>query len=482
MRRLLVLLLLAAANAFAQTQEFVLPKPDASRFTVQKNLEYKPGLAFDLYRPAGNDVVPVVVFANVGIMGMKDWFGYVGWGQAVAASGLASVHYNATAPGDFEALVAALRARASTLKIDPSRMVLWSGSANVRLGLPAAMNPKNDFIRGAVVYYGDGEIESIRLDLPLFYARAGRDVPQFNQRIDALIVRALAANAPWTVANHHSGVHGFDAFQPDEVSRDIVTRTLAFMKSVTTPATSASYAAGADDAAIAGAFARNEWDAAILGYRRLLAIRDDGENRRRLGIALLETKQYAAALPELERAFQLGRGGIRDTVVPAAEAAAAAGNHERAFYWLERILTSPFSPDVAVIRANPRYAGVVDTPQFAALVARGEQLRNAAKLFEDNRRDEALKLLADAPEGTLNQLGYTLLNRARTDDAIAVFRQATTRFPQSPNAWDSLSEAYERAGAKKEAKEAAQRVLTLADAQTPEAVRTAAAARVERLR
>ncbi|HEX8154791.1 MAG TPA: alpha/beta hydrolase-fold protein [Thermoanaerobaculia bacterium] len=50
------------------------------------------------------------------------------------------------------------------------------------------------------------------------------------------------------------------------------------------------------------------------------------------------------------------------------------------------------------------------------------------------------------PEPTLNFLGYLLLQKNRTDDAIDVFRQAVALYPRSANAHDSLGEAYEKAG------------------------------------
>lgn len=50
------------------------------------------------------------------------------------------------------------------------------------------------------------------------------------------------------------------------------------------------------------------------------------------------------------------------------------------------------------------------------------------------------------PEFMLNNLGYALLRRHKTADAIAVFRMVVDSFPQSANAYDSLGEAYAAAG------------------------------------
>lgn len=227
------LTLLVAVSLAGQTPRFVGPRPDLTKIAVHRNVEYRvaagESLKLDLYRPAGEETVPVVVFANVGNPGMKDFAGYVGWGEAVAGAGMAAVHYNArrdNGMADFDAVLAFLRERAAVYHIDPTRLVIWSGSSNVLLGLPVAMDPKRTEVRGAVVYYGDAEIATIRLDVPLFYARAGRDVPALNARIDALTARAMKENAPWTVVNVAAGVHGFDAFDDDVVARDTVVRTL----------------------------------------------------------------------------------------------------------------------------------------------------------------------------------------------------------------------------------------------------------------
>ncbi|HET8774962.1 MAG TPA: tetratricopeptide repeat protein [Thermoanaerobaculia bacterium] len=492
MRRLILALalLLLAATASAQQQQFILPRPDAGTWTVRKNIEYAPRLVFDLYRPAGDAVVPVVIFANVGFTGMKDWPGYTGWGEAVGAAGLAAVHYDATEFADFDKLVAVLQQRASELRIDPTRIVVWSGSTNVRLGLSYAMDPKRDYIRGAIVYYGDAEVSSIRLDLPVFFARAGRESTGLNQRIDQLLARAIAANAPWTIVNLGHGVHGFDVFERDAATRDLVASTIAFAKSVTQPAVSSAYLAGAPEAAVAGAFYRGEWPAAIEGYRALLATRDDAENHRRLGLALAETGQFAQALPELEKAWQGGRRGPRDTIIPAAEAAARAGNPERALYWLDLALAQPFI-QIAEIRDNPKLAALAPNPAFQTLLTEAEQQRNVVKRIEDGQVAEAIAILQRAKTGrltrepVLNQIAYALLNRGRAADAVTVFRLATGRYPKSPNAWDSLSEALERSGAKKDAVAAARKALALltdsVDAPTREGVRAAATARVGRL-
>lgn len=269
-----------------------------------------------------------------------------------------------------------MRERASSYGIDPNRVVIWCSSSNVRAGLPYVMDAKRGEVRGAVVYYGDADVAKIRLDVPLLYARAGRDVPALNERSDALVKRALGENAPWTVINVAAGVHGFDAFDDDPIARDVVVQTLEFMKKVTAPETSRTYAAAAEEAANAAAFARGDWDAAVAGYTRRVAARpSDAEGHRRLGLALTEKKRYAEALVAPEKAWELGRRGPRDTGIPAAVAAAGAGNVERAVHWLDVVLATPFGGDPASYRTDPRFEKIRESPAFIAVIEKHEGSR-----------------------------------------------------------------------------------------------------------
>jgi hypothetical protein len=52
-------------------------------------------------------------------------------------------------------------------------------------------------------------------------------------------------------------------------------------------------------------------------------------------------------------------------------------------------------------------------------------------------------------EGVLNQLGYAFLNQGKTQDAIQAFHMNVQEYPKSWNCYDSLGEAYMKAGQKK---------------------------------
>lgn len=69
----------------------------------------------------------------------------------------------------------------------------------------------------------------------------------------------------------------------------------------------------------------------------------------------------------------------------------------------------------------------------------------ALKDYQENRKQNSGKIIG---ESQINDMGYTILRLKKVDDAILVFEQNTTDFPQSSNAWDSLAEAYMTKGNK----------------------------------
>ena len=61
-------------------------------------------------------------------------------------------------------------------------------------------------------------------------------------------------------------------------------------------------------------------------------------------------------------------------------------------------------------------------------------------------RDRSLKI---ATEVDMNLYGYQLLGQKKYDEAIAVFKGNTSKYPQSWNTYDSLAEGYATKGDKK---------------------------------
>ena len=65
---------------------------------------------------------------------------------------------------------------------------------------------------------------------PIFVARAGQDVPYLNASIDEFVLRAFAHSVNIDVCNHASGRHGFDILDDNNRSREIIARTMHFVK------------------------------------------------------------------------------------------------------------------------------------------------------------------------------------------------------------------------------------------------------------
>ena len=78
-----------------------------------------------------------------------------------------------------------------------------------------------------------------------------------------------------------------------------------------------------------------------------------------------------------------------------------------------------------------------------AIVEQGAEaaLKNYRKMRKESKKNAI-------SERGMNRLGYTFMRAKRTADAILIFKQNTSDFPESGNVWDSLAEAYAKNGDK----------------------------------
>lgn len=96
----------------------------------------------------------------------------------------------------------------------------------------------------------------------------------------------------------------------------------------------------------------------------------------------------------------------------------------------------------------------------------GEQYRmkgvdTALTHYEDLKKKYLEKGAYDFSERPLNVFGYEVLEKKDTAGAIRVFMLNAKTFPNSANVWDSLAEAYMKAGDTKSAKRYYERSLKL---------------------
>ena len=360
------LILLLSLTVYAEDR-LRYPLPAESSIDHQVEITYKDNLKFDLYRPKGAGAVPAVIFLN-GIGGefVRKWPIYQQWGQVVTTQGLAGILMDSAeghVPENFRALLQFLHAHAKELQIDADQLMLWACSANVTAGLPIAMDPSYKELRAAVIYYGTGEVKAFRPDLPVLYARAGLDGVGLNKGIDAILSRALAANAPFTLMNLPASHHAFDARDDNAMTREAIGRTLEFLKSQAQPALQEAISEGLDEAAAVSAAYRSDWAGAIVAYRKLAEKKpQDSEIRRNYGNVLLSEGHYKAALTEFERALAMGNPNVGWISYGAATASIHLDDTEGAMRYIEKLkdiepMQRKLAGDEAFakLRTNPRF-------------------------------------------------------------------------------------------------------------------------------
>lgn len=272
-----------------QTQHrivYTIPGMDAVR--VQRDLTYKrdngTDLKMDIYLPPAQSKIPLlpgVLLLHGGglpstMVSAKDWSVFVSYGQLLAASGLVAVTFNHRFSSPEEVRVAAqdvqdalhyVRDQAESFGLDRDRLCLWAFSgAGVLLTAPlrdrppylkclaaysAVFDPQYYKVFDPQAYRGGeftGESDTVSDEVvqqfsparqlktgnaplpPLFIARAGRDHPVLNQYLDLMIREGLTANMVLDVMNHPTGRHNFDIENNDARSREIIARTLSFLK------------------------------------------------------------------------------------------------------------------------------------------------------------------------------------------------------------------------------------------------------------
>jgi len=72
----------------------------------------------------------------------------------------------------------------------------------------------------------------------------------------------------------------------------------------------------------------------------------------------------------------------------------------------------------------------------------------AIALYNEMKTGDYKIYKLDVGEGQLNSLGYRLLGNNKLKEAIEVFKFVVSEYPESANAYDSLGEAYMKAGEK----------------------------------
>ena len=239
-----------------------------------------------------------------------------------------------------------LTARGADVGIDREAIAVYAASGNAYAAFPFIEDPRQTAIKAAVIYYGTGPVTEFRRDLPVLLVRAGLDRPALNQGITTLAALAVSQNAPLTLLNHASGYHGFEMFNDDDATRDVMEQTISFVRRATTPSFQAAVARGIPEATAAGYVQTQAFGkAAAIDGELVTARPNDARLRLSYGEALMGDSQFAAACAEFEKLK--GKGlGPRDLGLPAARACMQKGDADAAVAWLKSIPTRFLPPDV----------------------------------------------------------------------------------------------------------------------------------------
>ena len=258
-------------------KRIVYSVPGMTRVKVVKNLVYKrvqgEELKMDVYSQLATPRRarrPAVIFVHGGrvppnlLTTPKEWGAYVSFGQLVAASGFVGVTFNhrfytwnslPDSQSDVMDLIAHLRTSADSLGIDKDHIIVWTVSAG-SLFLSQPLRDVPAYVRSIVAYYPQLDLQDQRKAAPssvtdetlrefspvyhleksgknvppLFIARAGLDDASLNGGIDRFVQIALSKNLTIELFNHATGQHGFDIEDDNDRSREIIMRTIDFIK------------------------------------------------------------------------------------------------------------------------------------------------------------------------------------------------------------------------------------------------------------
>jgi len=255
-------------------KEVVYKLEGMDRVKPQKNIVYsvvqENDLLLDLYLPPDlltDKKMPVVVLIHgeTPLPNLKDSGQNNSLGHLIAASGFAAVAFNhrtlmqgagiKDVIEDIETLMNYLIDNADEFGIDKNQIAIWSFSMGVPFGLYAGIHNSPSYIKCMVAYYGFYDFTSLcnllrRTDedaeefspvqllsqcqdkvAPILVARAGMDqIPTILNSLTNFIGAATTNNIQLDVYNHPTGVHAFDLFNDNPRTREIIEKTLEFLK------------------------------------------------------------------------------------------------------------------------------------------------------------------------------------------------------------------------------------------------------------
>jgi acetyl esterase/lipase len=229
-------------------------------------------LTMDAYYPPEynrESPLPAVLFIHGDaawehLKSIKESGQYTSWGKLAAASGLIGITFThrstegfadfANPTEDILDLFAYVQKHAEELFVNPDQIAVWVCSAGGPTGLTAVLRSKPQWVKCLVSYYALMDLNgledhfsnqpdmvseySARTHLkespskipPMLVVKAELDRPHFNDSIDRFADEAKRLGVQLKLMYHPTGHHGFDLFDDNETSREIIKETLSFFR------------------------------------------------------------------------------------------------------------------------------------------------------------------------------------------------------------------------------------------------------------
>jgi len=256
----------------------VLRVPGMDDVSARRDVVYKTAggeaLHMDVYSPPGpprpRAAVLLVHGGPLPRIGAKNMGVFRSFGAILGACGYVAVAFDhrflgperlVDAAQDVADLVSHVRAEAGPLGVDADRIALWAFSGGGPF-LAAPLRERPPWLRALLAYYAVLDLRQpppgadsglspeirerfspvaalgdARRAPPLLVARAGLDHPWLNGGTDRFVQEALAKGATLDLLNHPDGRHGFDILDDDARTREILRRTLDFLRDRLSPET-----------------------------------------------------------------------------------------------------------------------------------------------------------------------------------------------------------------------------------------------------
>jgi dienelactone hydrolase len=220
-------------------QPLLYPK-NSGASSVRENVAVGEVLA-DVYLPAATPA-PIVFLIHGGPIPegaqMKNIALFREYGHLLAGEGFTAVTFGHRyhAANDFTQAAADVGAVLDAFRGDSNDVVLWAFSGG---GPLLTLGFDKPYVRALVDYYAvlDGEpiARAAEIRVPMLIARAGRDMPQVNEPLSRFLDAAFEHGVDLELLNHAEGEHAFDLVTDDARTRQIIGRTLAFLRELRAP-------------------------------------------------------------------------------------------------------------------------------------------------------------------------------------------------------------------------------------------------------